>query len=62
MATVYLIRSEDWFWSTTPRILISLIDQWKIVEGVKSGQVTGETMEQEMIDNEVADNQDFMLL
>lgn len=32
MATVYLGRSEDQFWDMTPRVLITMVDEWNKIE------------------------------
>jgi len=32
MATVYLGRSDLQFWDITPRVLISMIDEWNKIE------------------------------
>jgi hypothetical protein len=38
MATSYLSRSDDEFWKMTPRVLVTLIDQWKKIEKGKAAQ------------------------
>jgi hypothetical protein len=36
MATVYLGRSEEWFWKCTPRKLVNMIKQWNEIEKQKA--------------------------